>query len=196
MDLLSWLLASSLTSTIGTLASEWFGAFKRRKQLERTPRDVADQVSRENAREPFRLEVPRPSVQAAVARETRLLFLNLGMLAVVVLLGIVLASDFARPFRAAMVSQGVMTSLKEFGLWCFYFSVMLVGMGGQYMFKLKAISEFDLQEFVRPLWVSFIVFTPFWLSADVNQVSYLPAAAAYQNGFFWKVVLDKEERKV
>ena len=31
---------------------------------------------------------------------------------------------------------------------------------------------------------------------QVDGISYVAAAAAYQNGFFWKVVLDKEGKKM
>ena len=58
------------------------------------------------------------------------------------------------------------------------------------------MKAFELGEFVRPLWISFIVFTPFWTASKVDGISYVAAAAAYQNGFFWKVVLDKEVKQM
>jgi hypothetical protein len=85
---------------------------------------------------------------------------------------------------------------RDAGLWAFYFGMMLFGMAGQYFWRLKSMKRFELGEFVRPLWISFIVFTPFWTASKVDGISYVAAAAAYQNGFFWKVVLDKEEKKM
>jgi hypothetical protein len=73
---------------------------------------------------------------------------------------------------------------------------MLAGMAGQYMWGLKKLSEFELIEFVRPLWVSIIVFAAFWTSAQVQDFNFPAIAAAYQNGFFWKVVLEKEKPTV
>ncbi|HET9537815.1 MAG TPA: hypothetical protein VFP43_21135 [Mesorhizobium sp.] len=78
----------------------------------------------------------------------------------------------------------------------FYFGMMLFGMAGQYFWRLKSMKTFELGEFVRPLWISFIVFTPFWTASKVDGISYVAAAAAYQNGFFWKVVLDKEVKQM
>ena len=74
--------------------------------------------------------------------------------------------------------------------------MMLFGMAGQYFWRLKSMKTFELGEFVRPLWISFIVFTPFWTASKVDGISYVAAAAAYQNGFFWKVVLDKEVKQM
>ena len=85
---------------------------------------------------------------------------------------------------------------RDAGLWAFYFGMMLFGMAGQYFWRLKSMKAFELGEFVRPLWISFIVFTPFWTASKVDGISYVAAAAAYQNGFFWKVVLDKEGKKI
>ena len=85
---------------------------------------------------------------------------------------------------------------RDAGLWAFYFGMMLFGMAGQYFWRLKSMKTFELGEFVRPLWISFIVFTPFWTASKVDGISYVAAAAAYQNGFFWKVVLDKEGKKM
>lgn len=85
---------------------------------------------------------------------------------------------------------------RDAGLWAFYFGMMLFGMAGQYFWRLKSMKTFELGEFVRPLWISFIVFTPFWTASKVDGISYVAAAAAYQNGFFWKVVLDKEVKQM
>jgi len=86
------------------------------------------------------------------------------------------------------------TATSGFLLWAFYFSMMLLGMVGQYMWGIKSRAQFRWAEFVRPLWVSIIVFTPFWSTVHVSGVSYGAAAAAYQNGFFWKVVLETQGR--
>jgi hypothetical protein len=65
-------------------------------------------------------------------------------------------------------------------------------MAGQYMWGLKKFSEFDYYEFLRPLWVSLIVFAPFWSTISDTGISYAAAAGAYQNGFFWKIVFDHQ----
>jgi hypothetical protein len=84
----------------------------------------------------------------------------------------------------------------EVGLWALYFTMMLLGMVGQYMFRLKNWSRFELHEFLTPLWVSIFVFTPFWTSlASYDTVTYSAAALAYQNGFFWKLLVDEFGRK-
>ena len=88
------------------------------------------------------------------------------------------------------------TDLRPFGIWLFYFAFMLFGMAGQYMWGLKNKSEFNAYEFLKPLWVSLIVFSPFWNSLSVQGINYAAVAAAYQNGFFWKIVLDNQKPKV
>jgi hypothetical protein len=97
---------------------------------------------------------------------------------------------------AAAPTAATHSPWRDAGLWAFYFGMMLFGMAGQYFWRLKSMKRFELGEFVRPLWISFIVFTPFWTASKVDGISYVAAAAAYQNGFFWKVVLDKEEKKM
>lgn len=84
---------------------------------------------------------------------------------------------------------------RPFGVWIFYFTFMLFGMAGQYMWGLKDRSEFNVYEFLKPLWVSLIVFAPFWSSLAVQGINYAAVAAAYQNGFFWKIVLDQQKPK-
>lgn len=84
--------------------------------------------------------------------------------------------------------------LREFFVWLLYFSLMLLGMAGQYMWGLKNKRDFKLFEFLKPLWVSVIVFTPFWAALPSHAVTYAAAAGAYQNGFFWKIVLDGQEK--
>ncbi len=86
-------------------------------------------------------------------------------------------------------------NVQTFSIGVFYFAVMLFGMAGQYMWGLKSKDDFNLYEFVKPLWVSFIVFGPFWSSLTVHGISYGAAAAAYQNGFFWKVVFEQQTPK-
>lgn len=85
--------------------------------------------------------------------------------------------------------------VQAFGVGAFYFGVMLFGMTGQYMWGLKSRQDFNLYEFVKPLWISFIVFAPFWSSLTVHGITYGAAAAAYQNGFFWKVVFEQQAPK-
>jgi hypothetical protein len=75
---------------------------------------------------------------------------------------------------------------------CFYFAVMVLGMGGEYMFRLKRWSSFKLDEFVRPLWVALIVFGVPWATVDKSVVTLSSVIACYQNGFFWKLVLERQ----
>jgi hypothetical protein len=85
--------------------------------------------------------------------------------------------------------------LLNLGLWVYYFGLMMFGMVGQYMFRLKRWKGFDLEEFVQPMWVSFIVFTPFWFTVSPDSINYAASAGAYQNGFFWKIVFDHQQRE-
>lgn len=70
-----------------------------------------------------------------------------------------------------------------------YFTVMLLGMAGEYMFGLKSWGSFSIMEFQRPLWVSLLVFGGIWSALDKGQLSFTSLLACYQNGFFWKTVL-------
>jgi hypothetical protein len=67
-----------------------------------------------------------------------------------------------------------------------YFLVMLAGMAGEYMFGLKKFKQFTVEEFVRPFWVSLIVFSVPWSLVDKGALTYGSVLACYQNGFFWK----------
>jgi len=100
-------------------------------------------------------------------------------------------SASSAPATAAPASD----EFRPFGVWMFYFTFMLFGMAGQYMWGLKDRSEFNVYEFLKPLWVSLIVFAPFWSSLAVQGINYAAVAAAYQNGFFWKIVLDQQKPK-
>jgi hypothetical protein len=75
-----------------------------------------------------------------------------------------------------------------------YYFVMLAGMGGEYMFGLKKLNQFTFQEFVRPLWVSVIVFAVPWSLVDKSTITFGSILACYQNGFFWKRILESKNR--
>lgn len=83
------------------------------------------------------------------------------------------------------------------GLGAFYFALMLAGMTAQYMFNLKKPSDFDLWEFVRPLWISVMVFAFFWLTLKPEDgITFALGAGSFQNGFFWKVIFEGLQQKV
>lgn len=77
----------------------------------------------------------------------------------------------------------------------FYFAIMVAGMGAEYMFGLKRWRKFQIEEFVRPFWVSLIVFSVPWSVIDKETVSFASIIACYQNGFFWKIVLKAREKE-
>jgi hypothetical protein len=77
----------------------------------------------------------------------------------------------------------------------FYFAMMLAGMAGEYMFGLKRFKNFTVSEFVRPFWVSLIVFGVPWAMVDKSTLTFASILACYQNGFFWKSVLEKQRPK-
>lgn len=118
-----------------------------------------------------------------------LTFRAAGSIALVVL---VLAAIYL--FTLSPKIQAVPGWMTTVGLCAFYFVLMLLGMAGQYMWGLKHKSEFNINEFVRPIWVSLIVFTPFWNTVSDAGISYATIAGAYQNGFFWKIVFEQQGR--
>lgn len=73
----------------------------------------------------------------------------------------------------------------------FYFMIMIAGMCAEYMFGLKSLADFNLGELVRPFWVSLIVFSVPWSTIDRSGITFASVVACYQNGFFWKKVLEK-----
>jgi hypothetical protein len=79
------------------------------------------------------------------------------------------------------------------GKWVLYFAVMLLGMAAEYMWGLKRYKEFKLRDFMKPLWVSIILFAPLWNHVSEMDVSYIGIVSAYQNGFFWKVLFDQDK---
>jgi hypothetical protein len=72
-----------------------------------------------------------------------------------------------------------------------YFVIMLAGMAAEYMFGLKDFKKFTLSEFIRPFWVALIVFSVPWSLVDKSTLTFGSVLACYQNGFFWKKVLER-----
>jgi len=72
-----------------------------------------------------------------------------------------------------------------------YFIVMLAGMAGDYMFGLRKLKDFKLAEFVKPFWVSLIAFSVPWGLVQNSTFSFGSIIICYQNGFFWKNILDR-----
>jgi hypothetical protein len=79
------------------------------------------------------------------------------------------------------------------------FVCTLLGIAAQYMFYLEG--QFSWKSFFKPLFISPIVFLP--LVGSVQGVSEFEpiqlvsfAVLAFQNGFFWKVVLDHAKDKI
>src|SRR5215471_18781994 len=137
--------------------------------------------------------IPLPAPLSPWVPITALLVITVVIVFVVVILRQVSHPDVKPPIYESPGTTGP-TATSGFLLWAFYFSMMLLGMVGQYMWGIKSRAQFRWAEFVRPLWVSIIVFTPFWSTVHVTGVSYGAAAAAYQNGFFLKVVLETQGR--
>jgi hypothetical protein len=79
----------------------------------------------------------------------------------------------------------------EFLIGVLYFIIMLAGMAGEYMFGLKDFKKFTFAEFVRPFWVALIVFSVPWSLVDKSALTFGSVLACYQNGFFWKKVLER-----
>jgi hypothetical protein len=98
-------------------------------------------------------------------------------------------SGITRP-SGADVSQW-----QGFAIGAAYFGMMVLGMLGEYMFRLKKWSSFKLEEFVRPFWVALIVFGVPWATVDKSTITLSSVIACYQNGFFWKMVLEKQRPK-
>jgi hypothetical protein len=105
------------------------------------------------------------------------------------------------PIRPPAAADGVSGPAAFFAYWgatligCFYFAMMVLGMLGEYMFRLKKWSSFRLEEFVRPLWVALIVFGIPWSTVDKSVVTLSSVITCYQNGFFWKLVLDRQRKE-
>jgi hypothetical protein len=68
-------------------------------------------------------------------------------------------------------------------------------MAAEYMFGLKKFKNFTLAEFSRPFWVALIVFSVPWTLVDKTALTFGSVLACYQNGFFWKKVLERSRRK-
>jgi hypothetical protein len=83
----------------------------------------------------------------------------------------------------------------EFFIGVIYFLIMLAGMAGEYMFGLKSLKKFTFTEFVRPFWVSLIVFSVPWSLVDKSALTFASVLACYQNGFFWKSVLGRRRSR-
>ena len=101
---------------------------------------------------------------------------------------------------ALLVFVGASATLDKLGTdwvpgflkWLFYFGVMLAGMAGQYMWGLKKTSAFKFDEFIKPIWISILIFGPLWSTVANSAITFVTVAAAYQNGFFWKVILESQ----
>jgi hypothetical protein len=100
--------------------------------------------------------------------------------------GVLLQSEFA------LIEQELLPRMT--GL--IYFLAVLAGMAGQYMFGLKKWKDFRIQDFARPFWVALILFGVVWGIVDQEETTLMSLIASYQNGFFWKTILDREQKSM
>ena len=80
-----------------------------------------------------------------------------------------------------------------FGIHLFFW--MLLGMAANYLWELfkndKEWSDIRLTQLLLPFFVSPLVFYSIWVLASKEQVAFVLVLVAFQNGFFWQVVLAK-----
>jgi hypothetical protein len=78
-----------------------------------------------------------------------------------------------------------------FGIHLFFW--MLLGMAANYLWELfktdKKWSDIRLTQLLLPFFVSPLVFYSIWVLASKEQVAFVLVLVAFQNGFFWQVVL-------
>lgn len=134
---------------------------------------------------------PSASAPRAVTR----VMLGLGVV-LVVLVVIGLGAYFTMRGTATGPGTGspgtASVNMKPFLVGAAYFLIMLLGMAAEYMFGLKNFKRFNVAEFVRPFWVALIVFSVPWSLVDKEAINYASLLACYQNGFFWKKVLESK----
>lgn len=79
------------------------------------------------------------------------------------------------------------------------FPCVLLGMAAEYLFNLKA--EFSWLALIKPLTASPIVLLPLigtlQTSSGIETLQLVSLAfLAFQNGFFWRTVFEREKRKI
>jgi len=116
------------------------------------------------------------------------------VLATIALVGLVISIIFSQDLaHGPDLSEGKAGG--GYLLGSIYFVVMLAGMAAEYMFGLKEWKTFSLTEFAKPFWVALIVFSIPWSLVDKNTLTFGSVLACYQNGFFWKKVLERSRKR-
>ena len=76
------------------------------------------------------------------------------------------------------------------------FGVMLLGILARYYWEFlgrdATRADIDIGEMIRPLLVSPLVFFPVWSQASGQPRSLATVLIAFQNGFFWQAVFEKQ----
>ena len=106
--------------------------------------------------------------------------------------------NFTVGFPESVQSFGGVSPVAAIGI---MFVCVILGIAGRYMFSQSKNSKFSWYSFAKPLFISPIVLLPLIGSiqattsiAPIQMISL--AILAYQNGFFWKVIVDRTEEQM
>jgi hypothetical protein len=124
---------------------------------------------------------------------------------VVAAIGIVLAWTLAlgarQPAPAAeeFFGRPRKKPLKRSSTWqwgALLFGAMVLGILARYFWELlgrgEPVAAIDAAEMIRPLLVSPLVFFPVWSQAAGKTRTFATILIAFQNGFFWQAVFEKQ----
>ena len=115
---------------------------------------------------------------------------------IVILFGVVLLLNMTTGFPATRQAFGGVSPILSIGI---MFLCVLLGIAAHYFFYLRG--EFSLGAFLKPLVISPIVLLPLIGSvqgaSNVESIQLISFGfLAFQNGFFWKVVLEHAKAKI
>ena len=101
-------------------------------------------------------------------------------------------NDVVNKGISANITLDMFTILYEIGLYL----MMLLGMAAKYMYDWLGQEKntlFSVRSFARPFFISPIIFASVYGSmGEYTGAVFLLWAFSFQNGFFWKTVLDRQ----